>query len=132
MSLIHLNIDREEIAERVEEALQLAEEYSEGRIVIQLLPNNEDILVSHQLGNSWEGMGLNARESEDRILQVYDCRDFEIMYWEDEEETEKNRILPFENSNYDEEVDDVITAIESFILSRAEEGSEIVYWGKDL
>ena len=124
---IELKVKREEVATKVEEALELAEEYDEGRIVIQLLPSDDDIIVTHQLGNSWESMGLNASESEDRILKVYDCRDFEYIYWEGEDETDQHRILPFENSDYEEQVDDVMTAIEEYLLSQAPENSEIVY-----
>ena len=73
-------------------------------------------------------MGLNAKESEDRILKVYDCRDFDKMYWEGTDETdEDNRIMPYENSNYDEEVEEVMHEIETYILSKSPENSELVY-----
>ena len=125
---IELLVKREEIAVKVETALELAEEHDEGNIVIQLLPSNDDIIVTHQFGNSWESMGLNAKESEDRILKVYDCRDFDKMYWEGTDETdEDNRIMPYENSNYDEEVEEVMHEIETYILSKSPENSELVY-----
>ena len=120
---ISLKISRELVEKRVYEALEMAEEYSEGRIVIQLLPDDDDLMVSHQLGSSWESMGLNANESENRIMKIYDCRDYEIQYWEDSQD----RFYPHDDEGNIEEIDDVMTEIERYVLSNAPENSEIVY-----
>ena len=83
---------------RIEKALEkawiMAEDYSEGSIVIQYLKNGT-YLVTHQIGNSWPDLGYGgAYGSENRIIQTFDCRDYEPMYWEGEKRIEKNRLIP--------------------------------------
>jgi hypothetical protein len=83
-----------QIEKAVETAWIMAENWDEGSIIIQLYKTNRSLLVTHQMGNSWASMGLNANESENRILYTLDCRDFEPQYWEGEEEIPKNRLDP--------------------------------------
>lgn len=87
-------VTKNQIMKAVSEAWRSAENWSEGRIIIQLKPTNRSLIVSHQLGNSWESMGLNAGESKYRILRSFDCREFEPQYWEGEEEIARNRLSP--------------------------------------
>lgn len=87
---------REQIEKAVYDAWKMAEDYQEGSIIIQLYKTNRSLLITHQLGNSWASMGLDANESENRILYNLDCRDFEPQYWEDEPETEENRLSPYD------------------------------------
>lgn len=87
-------VTKNQIMKAVSEAWILAENWGDGKVIIQLKPTNRSLLVTHQIGNSWEGMGLNAGESEYRILRSLDCREFEPQYWEGEKEIQKNRLSP--------------------------------------
>ena len=62
-----------QIIKAVTEAWKLANNHNEGSVIIQIKPHNRSLLVSHQIGNSWESMGLDAQESQKRILENFPC-----------------------------------------------------------
>lgn len=87
------------LEQTVLKAIKQAEDYNDGSIVLQLHPNNKTIVTSWQLGNSWDSMGLNAIESQDRILYNFDCREYEPVYYEGEKKTKANRLNAQEQDN---------------------------------
>lgn len=104
---------RQKIEKALLEAWKQAEDYQEGSIVIQLAPNNRSIITSWQLGNSWESMGLGASESQDRILESFDCRDFEPVYLDDEPDYRLDAEEQ-DHDNFEEIIDEINSIIEDF------------------
>lgn len=110
-------MNKVKICKALAEAWTLAEDYNEGSIVIQLYPTNRSLIITHQIGNSWESMGLNAHDSQNRIVQSFDCREFEPQYEYGEEKTKEHRLEPEEQDtdeflqmvdNIEQKVEEVI------------------------
>lgn len=64
---------KSQIEKAVHKAIRMANKWTEGTVIIQILPTNRSLLVSHHIGNNWCSMGLNASESKDRILESFEC-----------------------------------------------------------
>ena len=109
-------MNRQYLENRILKAWEMAENRSEGSILLQLHPSNRKIITSWQLGNSWESMGLNAIESEDRILWKFPCSDYEPMYWEGEKKIKANRLNAEEQNHdlFEEMCNEIETQIEGF------------------